>query len=184
MSYAGVVRSLLVLGLVGCSSPSAAIDARAITSFTLTSTDLASDAAFNAANTCDGVDTSPALAWTGAPSDAQSFAVVLEDNTIQLIHWVIYDIPPTVSALPANVDKVYAPIAVAGAHQTASFQATTIGYLGPCPTALHTYQFTAYALDASPLPGASMTTDGGDALAAIEEHQIASGLLTGTYVRP
>jgi Raf kinase inhibitor-like YbhB/YbcL family protein len=173
-----------LLVLVGCSSSAKAIDARDITTFTLTSSALADNAAFDPANTCDGVDTSPALAWSGAPSDTQSFAVVLLDNTISLVHWVIYDIPPAAMALPAAIDTAYAPVAVPGAHQTVSFSPPIIGYQGPCPPRLHTYQFTVYALDVASLPGASMTTAGGDALATIEEHRTATGMLTGTYVRP
>jgi Raf kinase inhibitor-like YbhB/YbcL family protein len=177
------MRGLVVL-LVGCGASSHAADAFEVATFPLTSAALADNAAFDAANTCDGADTSPVLAWSGAPASTQSYAVVLLDNSISLVHWVIYDVPPTVTGLPADVEKAYAPGNVAGAHQTPSFQATTIGYLGPCPPTRHTYQFTVYALDVPTLPAASMTTAGGDALASIDEHRIATGMLTGTYQRP
>src|SRR5262249_42139143 len=127
-------------------------------SFALSSPMLASGASFDPANTCDGADTSPQLVWTNAPAGTRSFAVVLTDQSIGLVHWVIYDVPAAATGLPANVDKAYAPANVAGAHQTESFQASARGYLGPCPPNLHTYQFAAYALDVDVLPGTSMST--------------------------
>lgn len=174
----------LALLFAGCGASPHAADAFEVATFALTSPSLADNATFDATNTCDGADTSPLLAWTGAPASTQSYAVVLLDNSISLVHWVIYDVPATATGIPANVDKTYAPGNVIGAHQTPSFQATTIGYLGPCPPTLHTYQFTVYALDVATLPGASMMTPSGDALASIDEHRLATGMLTGTYQRP
>jgi Raf kinase inhibitor-like YbhB/YbcL family protein len=150
-------------------------------SFAMSSPMLASGAAFDPANTCDGADTSPQLAWANPPGGTRSFAVVLTDQTISLVHWVIYDVPAASTGLPANVDKTYAPTNVAGAHQTESYQAQTHGYLGPCPPSLHTYQFAAFALDVDILPGTSMSTTRAQAVPLIMQHELATATLTGTY---
>jgi Raf kinase inhibitor-like YbhB/YbcL family protein len=153
--------------------------------FTMSSPELMQQA-FVAANTCDGANTSPQLAWSGYVANPQSFAVVFTDMSNDLVHWVIYDIPADATGLPANVMKAYAPTNVPGAHQTASYQAATRGYLGPCPPPAdqaHTYEFAVYALDVATLPGAMMNTTRAQAVPLIIEHQIAKATLTGTYDR-
>jgi len=150
-------------------------------SFALSSPMLASGASFDPANACDGADTSPQLVWANAPAGTRSFAVVLTDQSINLVHWVIYDVPAAAAGLPANVDKTYAPANVAGAHQTESFQASARGYLGPCPPSLHTYQFAAYALEVDVLPGTSMSTTRAQAVPLVMQHQLATATLVGMY---
>src|SRR5450631_2001656 len=76
--------------------------------FVLTSPSLTEGGNFVAANTCDGANDSPALAWDSAPLGTQGYALVLTDTTISLTHAVIYDIPPTADGLPAALAKVYA----------------------------------------------------------------------------
>jgi len=139
------------------------------------------------ANTCDGANTSPDLAWATGPCNAMSFAVVLTDKTINLVHSVIYDIPVDLRDLPADVDKVYAPPDVPGAHQTKTLGAgNPFGYSGPCPPVndgAHTYEFAIYALDVATLPGATMNTTKEDATLSIETHGFLMATLTGTYSR-
>lgn len=152
----------------------------------LTSPDLAPGGTFPIEHTCDGANTSPALAWTGDAMGAQSYAVVLTDTTNMLVHWVIYDIPAETTSLPAAVQKTYAPTNVPGAHQTTSFNTAVRGYLGPCPPpndSAHVYEFAVYALDVAMLPGTSMITTRQQAVPLIEEHQIAKATLTATYDR-
>jgi Raf kinase inhibitor-like YbhB/YbcL family protein len=53
--------------------------------------------------TRDGENVSPALEWSGAPGETQSYAVIVEDpdapsGTFQ--HWAIYNIPGDRTALP------------------------------------------------------------------------------------
>jgi Raf kinase inhibitor-like YbhB/YbcL family protein len=134
-------------------------------------------------HTCDGANTSPQLAWTNPPAGALSFAVVFTDNSNNLIHSVIYDIPPTVTELPADVEKVFEPTDVPGAKQTRSF-AGTLGYRGPCPPSLHTYEFALYALDIAALPNLTSNSTTMQGEAQILMHDIAVATLTGTYERP
>jgi Raf kinase inhibitor-like YbhB/YbcL family protein len=195
-----MMRSLLGLGLLfaGCGggsggtpTPDAAPQDGAPTDtpsggFTVTSTAFAADGAIPAASTCSGANTSPQLAWTGAPSGTLSYAVVLTDLSLTppLVHWVIYDIPGDATGLPAGVEKTYTPANVPGAHQTASYDSQVRGYLGPCPPAKHTYEFAVYALLAATLPGATMQTTRADAVPVITAHQLGRGTLTGTYTPP
>jgi phosphatidylethanolamine-binding protein (PEBP) family uncharacterized protein len=46
--------------------------------------------------TCDGDDRSPLLQWTGAPRDAKSFVLLVDDPDAPgglFRHWACYDIP-------------------------------------------------------------------------------------------
>lgn len=193
---------LFAVAVVGCGSdpapaqsdaaidsPGAADAAADSTSggmFTLTSTVLTEGASLMAVNTCDGANTSPDFTWTNPPAGTQSFAVVLTDKSNNLVHWVIYDVPAVATGLPANVMKAYAPTNVPGAHQTASYQSTTTGYLGPCPPTgqgAHIYEFAAYGLDVATLPGATQTTTRAQAVTAITQHMLGTAKLTGMYAR-
>ena len=165
------------------SSIDAAIDAPAGGAFALTSPMLTAGAMFDAANTCNGPNTSPQLVWTAGPAGTMSYAVVLTDKSNNLVHWVIYDIPASATGLPANVEKAYLPNNVTGAKQTLSYQAVR-GYLGPCPPVLHTYEFVVYALDIATLPGATMATTRAQATPIILAHDLASAALSGTYMQP
>jgi Raf kinase inhibitor-like YbhB/YbcL family protein len=148
---------------------------------TLTSPVLTEGGAISAVNTCNGANTSPQLDWIGQPSGTLSYAVVLTDKSNQLVHAVIYDIPATATGLPANVEKLYTPSNVPGAHQTSSYQTAVRGYNGPCPPSQHTYEFALYALDVATLPGATMGTTRSQALTLIQAHDLAMATLTGTY---
>ena len=166
-------HAILVLAACG-STPAPGVDATP--GFTVTSTDLADGGTFAAANTCDGADVSPALAWSGVT--APSYAVVLTDQSIDLVHWIIDDI--TTTSIPAGVDKAEQPADVPGAHQSLSFDGTTFGYRGPCPPAKHTYQLAVYAIDVASLG----LIDRATGVATLQQHATAQTALTGTYQRP
>ncbi|MDQ3335960.1 MAG: YbhB/YbcL family Raf kinase inhibitor-like protein [Myxococcota bacterium] len=161
----------------------AALDAPPAGAFALTSPMLAAGAAFNAANTCNGANTSPQLAWTAGPAGTMSYAIIFTDKSNNLIHWVIYDIPASATGLPADVQKAYMPNNVAGAKQTLSYQAVR-GYLGPCPPVLHTYEFVVYALDVATLPGVTMNSTRAQLAPVILDHDLGMAALSGTYQQP
>lgn len=155
------------------------------TPFVLTSTAFVEGGAIPDANSCTGnINQSPPLAWTGAPAGAKSFALTFVDMSNNLIHAVAYDIPSTLTSLPAAVERAYAPASVPGMHQTTSYDNATRGYLGPCPPNQHTYVFTLYALDVAPLTDATMATTRDEAVALIGAHSLGSATLSGTYVKP
>src|SRR5262252_6502399 len=74
----------------------------------ITSTAFADGQPIPAKFTCDSSDVSPALAWTGAPAKAKSFALIADDPDAPVgtwVHWVIYDLPAETTTLPENVAK-------------------------------------------------------------------------------
>ncbi len=164
----------------GLASDSPADTASSV--FTVTSPAFVQDGAIPEEISCNGADTSPQLDWVNPPAGTLSFAIVFTDLNNMLIHSVIYDIPASLTGLPADVDNVYEPADVPGAHQTRNFRgANNFGYAGPCPGSAHIYEFKLYALDVATLPGAMMSTDREPAKALIEEHDLASTALSGTY---
>jgi hypothetical protein len=137
-------------------------------------------------HTGDGPDVSPPLAWSGAPEKTKQFALICDDPDAPTpepwVHWVIYHIPATVTALKENIprsDKVEDPIGPLQGVQ--SFGG--VGYRGPAPPAgkVHHYHFKLYALDAelSLKPG----LDKKKLLAAMKGHILAETDLVGTYKR-
>jgi Raf kinase inhibitor-like YbhB/YbcL family protein len=133
--------------------------------------------------TCQGENISPSLSWSGIPATARSLALVTEDpdaSSSPFIHWVIYNISPTLGGLPEKVPPG-AQVDGIGTQGSPSFGAP--GYGGPCPPSgnPHHYYFRLYALDLDPsLP---------DGLHAAElqqrmtGHILAQAELMGTYQR-
>ena len=127
-----------------------------------------------------GMNLSPELVFANIPAGTMSFAVVLTDLSNSLVHSAIYDIPGTATGLPADVDKVYAPPDVAGAHQTNNYS-NQRGYAGPCPPNMHTYQFKVYALATATLNGATMTTTKDQVVTTATAANLGTATLTGTF---
>lgn len=125
---------------------------------------------------------SPPLAWSGAPTAAKSYAIVMRDlDNNNLIHWVIYDIPVTATSLPQNVEHAYRPAVPAGARQVYyRGSASLYGYQGPCsPTTVNTYEFVVYALNKSSLTNLSNNSSTQTAARAISAASIGSARMTG-----
>jgi Raf kinase inhibitor-like YbhB/YbcL family protein len=114
---------------------------------------------------------SPPLAWTPGPAGTQSYAVTLARAAT--LHWVVWDIPGTVTTLPADLPKVDAPPVPAGARQLAG------GYFGPCPQGGRvSYDFVLYALKVARLPGVSPQSTTKALAAALEAQALARTTLT------
>ncbi len=121
---------------------------------------------------------SPELTWKNVPAGTVSLALLMQDQDFPFVHWVVYDIPPQATGLPEGV--LAQPQLPEGGWQGMNSNAE-IGYIGPYPPfgRTHRYVFVLYALDA-PLdlePGAT----GGQVLAALENHVLATSELAGTY---
>src|SRR5213082_2632477 len=57
-------------------------------------------------HTCDGVNVSPALEWSGAPGAAKTFAIICDDPDAPSgtwVHWVLYNLPADKIGLVENV---------------------------------------------------------------------------------
>jgi Raf kinase inhibitor-like YbhB/YbcL family protein len=99
--------------------------------------------------TCDGVDVSPELEWSGAPGETKSFALIADDPDAPAgtwVHWVLYDLPAGAQKLSEGVAKDRE--LPNGARQGRN-DFGKIGYNGPCPPrgSVHRYFFKLYALD-------------------------------------
>jgi Raf kinase inhibitor-like YbhB/YbcL family protein len=124
---------------------------------------------------------SPPFTWTAGPAGTQSYAIVMRDLDFQsgFVHWVIWDIPGSLRALPENIQQVYQPSDPAGAKQ-APFSASVTGYYGPCsPSSVNTYEFTLYAIPTATLAGLSQSSDKTQAATAIVSAATASAKLSG-----
>jgi Raf kinase inhibitor-like YbhB/YbcL family protein len=151
---------------------------------TLTSSAFAPHGEIPTLYTCEGKDTSPALAWSGAPAGTKSLALVVDDPDAPdprapkttWVHWVLYDLPPTATGLPEGVAAKDLP---AGTREGINDWKRT-GYGGPCPPiGRHRYFFKLYALDTA-LPDLKRPQKA-QLMKATEGHVLAHAELVGTY---
>jgi Raf kinase inhibitor-like YbhB/YbcL family protein len=135
--------------------------------------------------TCDGDDRSPPLSWTGVPTGTRSFALIVDDPDapdpkapkMTWVHWVLYDIPASVSSLEAGASTKLP----AGVREGMSNEKRT-GYGGPCPPiGRHRYFHKLFALDA--LLGDLEAPDAETLMAAMQPHILERAELIGTYER-
>ncbi|MDO9423504.1 MAG: YbhB/YbcL family Raf kinase inhibitor-like protein [Methylobacter sp.] len=136
--------------------------------------------------TCDGNDSSPALSWSGLPQDTKSLVLIVDDPDapdpakpkMTWVHWLLYNIPPTVTELPQAVAASDLP---AGTQQGKNDWKRT-GYGGPCPPiGRHRYFHKLYALDIE-LPDLHRPNKT-QLEAAMAGHVIGQTELSGTYQR-
>ncbi len=132
-------------------------------------------------HTCEGADLSPALEWSGAPANAKSFALIVDDPDAPAgtwNHWLLWDIPASVHTLPQGFKP-----GKSGESGTNDFGKP--GYGGPCPPkghGPHRYFFKLYALDTETLDlraGAKRA----DLDRALRNHTIAEAQYMGRYER-
>ncbi|MCP5499683.1 MAG: YbhB/YbcL family Raf kinase inhibitor-like protein [Leptospiraceae bacterium] len=164
----------------------------------------------------------PELSWKDFPTGTKSFALICHDPDVpsrgddvnqegklvpaelprvDFFHWVLIDIPVSVTSIPEGADskEVTAkgkpagktPYGVRGKNSyTEWFAGDTsmggdyCGYDGPCPpwndSILYHYHFTIYALDVERL-GLSGVFSGEDARKAMEGHILDKAEWIGTY---
>jgi Raf kinase inhibitor-like YbhB/YbcL family protein len=176
--------AILAAGLVtaGCSREPKPAKGH-VMKIQLTSAAFADGQPIPAKYTGDALDISPPLAWTNAPASTKSFALIADDPDAPVgtwVHWVIYDLPPTVTALAEDQLKL-AQFKNGAKQGLNDFKKT--GYNGPAPPPgkAHRYYFKLYALDAPTglPPGATEA----DLLKAMDGHVLGEGRLMGTYQR-
>lgn len=169
-----------------------------------------------------GPNKSPKITWTPGPPNTQSYAIIAVDpdvpsvatdvnkegttissklKRVKFYHWVLVDIPATVTSLDAGADadgvttggKPPGPakVGVRGLNNYTDWfssdekmKGNYAGYDGPCPpwndARRHHYHFTVYALDVPSL-GLTGTFRAPDALKAMRRHMLAKGQVTGVY---
>lgn len=152
----------------------------------LTAADFQPGASIPVVHTCDGSDSSPALSWAGVPPGTRSLVLVIEDPDapdprapkMTWTHWVLYNIPPQSTGLPAGVRPADLPAGTRAG--TNDFKKTAYG--GPCPpVGRHRYFHKLYALDVE-LPDLGHPTRQ-QLEKAMHNHVLAHAELVGTYER-
>jgi len=186
-----MVRSVATLLLLAAGA--AVLPAQRAATFTLTSPDVHRGQTIPSANVfngmgCTGQNISPMLSWSGAPAGTKSFAVTIYDPDAPTgsgwWHWVVYNIPATVTSLPAGAGDPGKNLLPAGAVQgNTDFGAA--GYGGPCPPPgdkPHHYHITVFALNIEKIevPATATAAYVGFNLHA---HLLAKAELTALYGR-
>lgn len=134
--------------------------------------------------TCEGRNISPQLSWEALPEGTKSLALIVDDPDapdpaapkMTWVHWVLYNIPPTVSELPENTTPGTLPHGVLSG--ITSWDNPLYG--GPCPPiGRHRYFHKLYALDTLLPDKAGLTAD--DLVQAMQGHILGEAVLMGTY---
>lgn len=132
--------------------------------------------------TCDGMNVSPPLEWSGVPKTARTLAIIADDPDApggMWVHWVLYNLPADNIGLVENLPATEKLVA-SGFQGKNDFE--KIGYGGPCPpSGTHRYFFKIYALDVELSLKAGATK--AEVEKAMEGHIVGQGQLMGTYSR-
>jgi Raf kinase inhibitor-like YbhB/YbcL family protein len=160
--------------------------------FTLMSPDIAEGARIAEAQVfdgfgCKGSNISPALSWRNPPAGTKSFALLVHDPDAPTgsgwWHWIVYNIPASVSSLPKGAGDPTRKLMPAGVVQGRTDFGTP-GYGGPCPPPgkPHRYYFMLYALKVATL---DVPADATAALIGfnVNAHSLGKAQLMGLYGR-
>ena len=137
-----------------------------------------------ARHTCQGVELSPPLEWSGAPAGTKSFVLIVDDPDAPdpaapkriWVHWLRYNIPGGAIELAEG----------AGNHPSSEGEEAltddhSLGYHGPCPPiGRHRYYFRLSALDAV-LPSLGPAAGRRELEQAMTGHVLETAVLMGTY---
>ncbi|MBD3882811.1 YbhB/YbcL family Raf kinase inhibitor-like protein [Phormidium tenue FACHB-886] len=149
---------------------------------TLSSPAFRLDGMLPAKHTCDGENISPALSWDAPPAATRSLALLVNDidaPSKTFVHWVLYDLPPTVRQLPEKLPS-QPFLAIGGIQGKNDFG--QYGYGGACPpSGTHRYVFRLFALDT--LLDLPPGTTKSEVMEAMKGHIVAGAELTGQYKR-
>jgi hypothetical protein len=133
-----------------------------------------------------GEDRSPHLSWSGYPAGTQSFAVTCYDpdapTRAGFWHWAVFNIPASVTELPAGAGASDASDLPAGAV-TLRNDAGLTQYLGAAPPAghgPHHYEFVVHALDTGHLDLDPSSTPS-FLMFNLLGHTLARGAIIATY---
>lgn len=150
--------------------------------FKLTSNAFTEDQPIPRQYTCDGVNVSPGLEWTGVPKTAMTVAIIADDPDAPsgtFTHWLLYNLPSETMGMVENLPAT-GNLKAGGQQGENDFQ--KIGYGGPCPpSGTHRYFFKIYALDDElPLKAGAKRAE---VEKAMEGHIVGQSQLMGTYKR-
>jgi len=183
---------LILVTIVGCAShtqpnpsapsPRPAVQKETQMEIKLTSASFRQGESIPRQYTCDGVNISPPLEWSGVPKAGKTIAIIADDPDAPSgtwVHWVLYNLPAEIIGMVEN-QPPSENLKAGGFQGVNDFK--KVGYGGPCPpSGTHRYVFKIYALDAE-LPLKAGATKA-DLEKAMEGHIVAQGQLVGTYSR-
>jgi Raf kinase inhibitor-like YbhB/YbcL family protein len=188
-----MLKMALIVGLAAPNAAQAQTASTTRSSFALTSADLRPNAriaeafVFNSMG-CKGENRSPALAWSNPPPGTKSFAITMYDPDAPTgsgwWHWVMFDIPAGIAALPPNAGDLSQNLAPVAAIQSRT-DFGSAGYGGPCPPLgdkPHRYIFTIHALAVETL-GLDKEASGAMVGFFLNTHRLGRASLTVTYSR-
>ena len=159
-------------------------------SFTLQSTDVADGQQMSDAQVFDGFgmtgqNISPQLSWRGFPVETKCFAVTCFDPDAPtgsgFWHWVVIDIPVTVTSLPAGVGAGDLTLPEGAFHVRNDYMTKDFGGAAPPQgDPAHRYVFAVHAVDSEKL---GINSEVSPAVAGfnLRYHTIARGLLIPVF---
>lgn len=158
--------------------------------FKLTSSQIADGGALGSAQVmagfgCTGGNRSPALAWSGAPAGTKSFAVTVYDPDAPTgsgwWHWVLYNLPADLTALPENAGSG-AGLPTGAVQGRTDYGTAGFGGACPPPGPAHRYVFTVHALKVERL---ELPADASAAMIGFmtRMNTLGTATLTATYGR-